>query len=108
MTTTAKPNIPKKFQNYEKVQEFYPEFQVFEARSSTQPPFADERTAGVGGGAGVYSRVGSFVQNGKPSRENAKNQFFKDHSQTNVGKKNSSQIVLVRSPDMRSHPNRTG
>lgn len=112
--TTAKPNIPIKFQSYEKVQEFYPEFQVFEARSSAQPPLANERQSsgvGGGGGGGVYSGVlsSSFAQNGKPSRENAKKQFFTaSHGQSNVGKKNSSQIVLVRSPDVRSHSNRTG
>lgn len=111
-TTTPRPNIPKMFQNYEKVQEFYPEFQAYEGptRSSTrqltrrpmdQGSFISSNSGG-GGSGGVLMSAGYALNGGhKPSRENAKKLFFTDHNTgITVSKKNSTQILLVRSPDI--------
>lgn len=115
--TTPRQNIPKMFQNYEKVQEIYPEFQAYDGptRSSIRSQWTRRPDHGSINGGVLMSA--SYVSNGgnKPSRENAKKLFFTDHnSGITISKKNSTQILLVRSPDIRTsgnaaaHRNETG
>lgn len=64
---TSNPNIPKLFQKYEKIQEFYPEFHPYVGgqKSPTRYP--------VGSGSGTG--------NGKPSRDGSKSNYFTSTNQ---------------------------
>lgn len=80
---TSNPNIPELFQRYEKIQEVYPEFHPYiggKNAPTRSPPFSSSFFSGGGAGGGLIVGGGGS-SNGKPSRENAKSQFFADHQQ---------------------------
>lgn len=62
---TSNPNIPKHFQQYEKIQKFYPELQPYE-NVSKQPT----RSPSVSSGG-----------NGKPSRDGSRGNYFSNNNQ---------------------------